>query len=170
MSKYSLITLLLFITGCATPVTKQVQIPIVNEWHRVLVAQPIISGNKVPTYDDIAAIKAKVSKFKYKADIDNWGVRDYWATPKELTKKQAGDCEDLVTYEYYGLRKSGFSKENLEFWIVESADILHLEHAILLVKLDNTKYILDNRLPEIIPWDYVKNTYILGYNLKEQTS
>ena len=151
--------LILFIlTGC-------IQNPYEIKWDAVQERQPIIQGIKTPTFETIKKVKAEVDSYEYKNDINNFGISDYWATPDEVKLKKAGDCEDFAIYEYYALRKEGFTKKDLTIWIANEAVWPYRPHAILTVEFNNVKYVLDNEIPKPMPLESVKNRYQLVHGL-----
>lgn len=151
-------TLLLLLIGCA-------QNPLDVKWQAVQNRQPIVVGVKTPTFEDIKNAKNKVEEYRYSGDINNYGVSDYWATPNEVKIKKSGDCEDYAIYEYYNLRKEGFAKDDLTIWIANKSKYPYTPHAILTVKFNNTKYVLDNEIPMPVTWESVKNNYELIHSL-----
>lgn len=147
--------LLFVLSGCAhKPVD-----PLAIKWQDVKSRQAVVSGQSAPSSETIKSVKAELQKYKVANDIDTYGVDDYWATPKELEKKKAGDCEDLAIYAYYELRKKGFQEKDLDIVVVQQAIWQNEDHAILTVKLDDKKYVLDNQIPIVETWDRVKNRY-----------
>ena len=81
---------------------------------------------------------------RYIADIENWTVPDYWATPFEFLRKAGGDCEDYAIAKYMILREVGISEDDMR--IVVLKDIRRrIDHAVLVVYIDGTPFILDNR-------------------------
>ncbi len=53
-----------------------------------------------------------MNKAKYITDKNNWGKKDYWATPGEFMAK-FGDCEDYAISKYMSLKFLGFKMEQL---------------------------------------------------------
>lgn len=45
-------------------------------------------------------INRVINSFPYIEDIKNYGVSDYWATPKEFFAHRGGDCEDIAIAKY----------------------------------------------------------------------
>jgi len=63
-------------------------------------------------------------------DSDIWGQKDYWATPEETLKKQAGDCEDFCIGKYYTLISLGVSVNKLKMTYVKDIE-LNQAHMVL---------------------------------------
>jgi predicted transglutaminase-like cysteine proteinase len=49
-----------------------------------------------------------LNDWRYKPDDQNYGQRDYWATPLEFLRR-SGDCEDYAIAKYVTLRELGFA-------------------------------------------------------------
>lgn len=58
--------------------------------------------------------KWMILNIKYKSDINNYGIFDYWATPLETMQRKSGDCEDKailfawLCYQYYNIKPEFF--------------------------------------------------------------
>ena len=48
------------------------------------------------------AVNRYMNKHQYITDIVNWGVTDYWETPREFFLKD-GDCEDFAIAKFKSL-------------------------------------------------------------------
>lgn len=88
------------------------------------------------------AVNTFFNQWPYKTDLDNWGVEDYWATPREFVRK-SGDCEDYSIAKYYALRDLGVPAHLLRVAAIKDT-IRNLGHAVLIVYMDNDAYVLDN--------------------------
>lgn len=96
----------------------------------------------------IKEINGRMNKAKYITDSNNWGEKDYWATPGEFMAK-FGDCEDYAIIKYLSLRLLGF-KEN-EVRVVAVKDLnLKVGHAILVAFVDGKTYVLDNQIKKVV--------------------
>jgi predicted transglutaminase-like cysteine proteinase len=80
---------------------------------------------------------------RYKSDLANWGVGDHWATPSEIARKGAGDCEDYAIAKMWMLRALGFAPEQLQLVVVQDTR-RQLYHAVLAVHVGGERYVLDN--------------------------
>lgn len=91
------------------------------------------------------------NQFQYREDIDQWGKKDYWATPEEFLGTMQGDCEDFVISKYFTLRRLGVPDESLFLTYVK-----HLERNVahMVLSYFATPYsnplILDNYNPAIV--------------------
>jgi len=72
-----------------------------------------------------------MNKAKYITDKNNWGRKDYWATPAEFMKN-FGDCEDYAIIKYLSLRQLGFKESELRVVAVKDLN-LKVGHAVLIV-------------------------------------
>lgn len=79
----------------------------------------------------------------YKSDQANWGTGDHWATPSEIARNGAGDCEDYAIAKMWMLRSLGFSPEQLQLTVLQDTR-RQLYHAVLVVHIGGERYILDN--------------------------
>lgn len=80
----------------------------------------------------------------YIADEDNFSTDDYWQTPYELMT-QGGDCEDYAIAKFISLKRLGVSESNMRIMIVRDQNLGGIIHAVLEVKMDGERYILDNQ-------------------------
>lgn len=116
--------------------------------------------------DQLQAINRFLNDWQYKADAQNYGRRDYWATPLEFLS-QSGDCEDYAIAKYVSLRQLGFPARDLRLVVVR--DVLRdLAHAVLAVYVDEQVYILDNLTRAVLPQEQVTQ-YVPYYSVNETT-
>ena len=79
-----------------------------------------------PALDQLAAVNDYVNRVRYRDDRVNWGLRDYWAAPREFFAR-GGDCEDFAIAKYLSLRALGFQTEVREHTRATSQWWLSLE-------------------------------------------
>jgi len=79
----------------------------------------------------------------YREDTALWGVGDYWATPSEVARKGAGDCEDFAIAKFWLLRSLGVSAEQLQLVVLQDTR-RQLFHAVLVAHIGSGSYVLDN--------------------------
>ncbi|HHJ13548.1 MAG TPA: hypothetical protein ENJ79_04110 [Gammaproteobacteria bacterium] len=84
----------------------------------------------------------------YVLDIDNYGLEDYWAVPREFLYNN-GDCEDYAITKLFSLRWLGFAPEQLRIVVLQDTN-LRTPHAVLAVAEDNDILILDNQIEEVV--------------------
>jgi predicted transglutaminase-like cysteine proteinase len=116
--------------------------------------------------DQLQAVNRFLNDWRYKADAENYGQRDYWATPLEFLRR-SGDCEDYAITKYVSLRQLGFAAERLRLVVVR--DVLRdLAHAVLAVYVEDQVFILDNLTRAILPQEQVTQ-YVPYYSINETT-
>ncbi len=91
------------------------------------------------------------NQFKYRDDLEQWGVKDYWATPEEFLGVNHGDCEDYVIAKYFVLRSLGISDDHLYLTYVKAVN-LNVAHMVLsyFETPGSIPLILDNYEPRIL--------------------
>jgi len=91
------------------------------------------------------------------SDMDNWGKKDYWATPLELLARNGGDCEDFAIAKYFTLRKLNVADKRLCLTYVRAYSgrkrLVIIPHLVLTYypRPDGDPFVLDNLLPDILP-------------------
>jgi predicted transglutaminase-like cysteine proteinase len=105
-----------------------------------------------------------VNGWRYRADSDNYGRSDYWATPLEFFRR-AGDCEDYVIAKYRSLRLLGMPADRLRMVVLQDA-ARDLPHAVLAVYLGDRILILDNLSDEVLPQERLPH-YLPYYSVNE---
>src|SRR5690606_24630750 len=94
----------------------------------------------------------------------NWGVEDYWATPLQFFRKN-GDCEDYAIAKFMSLRALGWDNEALRIVVVNDMN-LRVQHAVLVVFLEDGAYVLDNQSPSVMRQDRIRH-YRPVYSVNE---
>jgi len=115
-----------------------------------------------PEQQVIYNINKEVNSVPYVPDHQNYNVDEFLANPT-LFYKNGGDCEDYSIAKYYELRKQGFSSEQL--WVVMGVEDGE-GHAVLIIELKNTTYVLDNkkRTPYNIRYSRLQPHYKMNEN------
>jgi predicted transglutaminase-like cysteine proteinase len=94
-------------------------------------------------------IQATVNRtIAYREDIENWGEADHWATASETLARRSGDCEDFAIVKMQALLQLGFDARDL--YLVVGEDKARMAHAILLVRLDDRFWVLDDRVGKLV--------------------
>lgn len=119
-----------------------------------------------PRLDQLDTVNRFLNNWRYKEDSDNYGRRDYWASPLEFLLR-SGDCEDYAIAKYVTLRELGFAAEQLRLVVVQDV-VRDLAHAVLAVYLDDKVYILDNLTRTIVSQDEMTQ-YVPYYSINETT-
>lgn len=108
-----------------------------KRWREIVVA-----AKAQPYKNRLKSINTAFNGWPYKLDMEVYGVREYWATPKEFIIR-SGDCEDYSIAKYYALRNVGFSKDELR--IVALRDTIRgFGHAVMAAYVGGDILILDN--------------------------
>ena len=102
----------------------------------------------------IRAVNYRMNKAKYITDKNNWGRKDYWATPGEFMAN-FGDCEDYAIIKFLSLKLLGFKDEELRVVAVKDLN-LKIGHAVLIVYWKDPKsgktrrLLLDNQIKKVV--------------------
>ncbi len=119
-----------------------------------------------PRFEQIQAVNQFLNQWQYKTDEQNYGQRDYWATPLEFLRR-SGDCEDYAIAKYVSLRQLGFDAEDLRLVVLRDV-VRDLPHAVLAVYLEDEVYVLDNLTTAVLPQEQVSH-YVPYYSINETT-
>ncbi|WP_161973815.1 transglutaminase-like cysteine peptidase [Hwanghaeella grinnelliae] len=117
-----------------------------------------------PKREQLDLVNAYLNKWLYVIDPVNYGVKDYWATPKQFMQR-AGDCEDYAISKFMSLAHLGFPKDKMRVLVLQDLN-LSTAHAVLLVELDGDVLMLDNQISTVISADRVKH-YKPIYSINE---
>jgi len=109
------------------------------------------------------------NEVSYKSDLQNYHLKDYWATPLEFLGRDRGDCEDYVIAKYFALKDLGITGNKLYFTYVKSRNFKD-PHMVLTYfsSPTATPLILDNYNKKILPASQRKDL-IPVYNFNGQT-
>jgi predicted transglutaminase-like cysteine proteinase len=119
-----------------------------------------------PRFHQIQAVNRFLNDWQYRSDQENYGRRDYWATPLEFVRR-SGDCEDYAIIKYVSLRELGFGADQLRLVVLNDVS-RGLAHAVLAVYLDQEVYILDNLYRAVLPQEQIAQ-YVPYYSINETT-
>lgn len=77
--------------------------------------QLLLDGTQgLAEHEKVAKVNHFFNLIPFATDHQNWGKADYWASPKEMLSKQAGDCEDYAIAKYTSLLKLGVDSHKLK--------------------------------------------------------
>ncbi len=113
------------------------------EWLRVL-----DDARGLPLEAQLQAINRYANRRPYVLDLDNYGLEDYWAIPREFLGA-GGDCEDYVITKLFSLRWLGYPPEQMRLVVVQDTN-LRVPHAVLAFARGNQVYILDNQVQAVL--------------------
>lgn len=132
-----------------------------KRWREIVVA-----AQSLPHDQRLKSINASFNVWPYKLDMEIYGVREYWATPKEFIIR-SGDCEDYSIAKYYALRNLGFSEEILRVVALKDT-IRNMGHAVMVAYVDNEILVLDNNSELVLP-DTKYRHYVPQVSMNETT-
>lgn len=96
------------------------------------------------------AVNAQVNAYvAYRRDADTYGVIDYWATPQEILKRRAGDCEDYAILKMALLRELGVAETDMAVVVLRD-ERRGVYHAVLSLRTASGHLILDNVRDDIL--------------------
>jgi predicted transglutaminase-like cysteine proteinase len=102
-------------------------------------------------------VNASMNRYiSYRLDSGRSG--DEWATVNETLQKRAGDCEDIAIAKMQALRALGVPVGNLYMTIGYDGSS-RSAHALLLVRMANRFWILDNRTDRLVAQEEYKDFY-----------
>lgn len=137
---------------------KESSCPVLN-WQHFLAS---LAGKSLT--EQLAAVNAYGNRKKYVQDIDNYGVDDYWATPRQFLYNN-GDCEDYAIFKYFSLKQLGVSIDTMRIIAVQDTN-LRIAHAVLAVQVGHDVYILDNQTDQVVPQSEITH-YVPIYGINE---
>jgi predicted transglutaminase-like cysteine proteinase len=94
----------------------------------------------------IRQVNREVNRERYVRDDALYGKPEFW----ELMAGRGGDCEDYALTKRKRLIESGLDPACLQ--IARGRVAPGEGHAVLLVETDRGAYVLDNIVPEVLPW------------------
>ena len=77
-----------------------------------------------------------------------WHQRDYWETPLEVVRKGRTDCEGYVILKMFLAIAAGIDSKAVAVVVGRVPD-RRIFHAVLIVRLDTARYVLDNQPPTV---------------------
>jgi predicted transglutaminase-like cysteine proteinase len=114
-----------------------------NRW------QAFLSGLRdQPTFQQIRQVNKYANEKEYILDIENYGIADYWATPREFMSN-SGDCEDYAIFKMLSMKWLGYDAEAMRVVVVQDTN-LRIPHAIMAIEKDGDILIMDNQIEEVI--------------------
>lgn len=118
-----------------------------------------------PEMEKLKAVNKFFNQWPYRLDKGNYGMSDYWATPKEFLEK-SGDCEDYSIAKFYALQEVGFSTDNMRIVALKD-NIRGIGHAVLVVYSGDDIYVLDNQTVMVLSHTKYKH-YVPQYSVNEK--
>ena len=115
--------------------------------------------------EQLIAVNQFANEHEYILDIENYGIDDYWATPKEFLDNN-GDCEDYAIIKMISLKKLGFDMSKIRLVVLQDTN-LRTPHAVLAVDSPGDTLIMDNQVDEVISHKYIMH-YVPVYAVNEK--
>lgn len=97
--------------------------------------------------DQLFEVNRTVNRGRYISDSRNWGMSEYWATPKEFLMN-GGDCEDFAIAKFFALKRLGWTDDELRIVVVDDTNI-NQKHAVLVAELNGEYWVLDNQYKQL---------------------
>ena len=102
------------------------------------------SCSSLTTLQKLARVHSEVNRrVAWRADLDGYGIADYWANAGETLTKGVGDSEDIAVVKIQALKAAGFSPRDL--YLSVGRDSKRGADALLLVRADGRFFVLDDR-------------------------
>lgn len=102
----------------------------------------------LPLRQQIKRVNSYANEKDYVLDIENYGIADYWATPKEFLLN-SGDCEDYAIIKMLSMKWLGQDVGSMRVVVVQDTN-LRIPHAVMAIRYHNDILILDNQIEEVI--------------------
>jgi len=115
--------------------------------------------------EQLSRINIYANKKEYILDIENYGLNDYWATPREFLFNN-GDCEDYAFTKMISLKILGFNMQRVRLVVLQDIN-LRIPHAVLAVDMKNDTFIMDNQVDEVVSHQYILH-YVPVYAVNEK--
>ncbi len=102
----------------------------------------------LPKKEQIAAVNRFGNTREYVLDLENYGLEDYWAIPRQFLY-QGGDCEDYSITKFFSLLWLGYESEAMRIVVLQDTN-LRVPHAVLALASKREILILDNQVDRVL--------------------
>ncbi len=119
----------------------------------------------LPANEQIRKVNGYANEKEYILDLENYGVEDYWATPKQFLQNN-GDCEDYAIIKMMSLKQLGFDVNKMRVVVVQDTN-QRIAHAVMSIDRRNDILILDNQIEEVISHRNIFH-YVPVYSVNEK--
>lgn len=106
------------------------------------------SIRNLPRPAQIERVNEYANTKDYVLDIQNYGLEDYWAVPRQFLYN-GGDCEDYAITKFFSLRWLGYSIQTMRIVVIQDTN-LRVPHAVLAIESDEDYLILDNQVSDVL--------------------
>lgn len=142
----------------------QCDTPVFNQCHMKKWLAFLESIRNLPADQQIHRVNDYANQKEYVLDIENYGIEDYWATPKQFLQN-SGDCEDFAIIKMLSLKQLGFDTKRMRIVVVQDTN-LRIAHAVMSIDSGEDILILDNQVKEVISHKAIFH-YVPVYSLNE---
>lgn len=127
----------------------------ISDWdqRRIAAWRQLMLGNDGKSESSkVNQVNSFLNQIQYAEDYQQWGQKDYWATPSEFVKANAGDCEDFAIAKYFTLLAMGIPESRLRIAYVHSLK-LKQAHMVLYYYPEGEQgaLVLDNLHEKVVP-------------------
>ncbi|WKZ12372.1 MAG: transglutaminase-like cysteine peptidase [Gammaproteobacteria bacterium] len=119
----------------------------------------------LPVAEQLREVNRYANEKDYILDLENYGIEDYWAIPREFFAN-GGDCEDFAITKYFSLRWLGYPQDEMRIVVVQDTN-LAVPHAVLAVGSGADILVLDNQVPGVLGHRQVVH-YAPVYSINER--
>lgn len=110
------------------------------------------TGGVWPLEKQLQEVNAFFNQLRFLNDGDQWGSRDYWATPLEFLGNGAGDCEEFAIAKYVSLVYLGVPVSQLRITYVKALRLNQAHMVLTWAERSGAEpVVLDNLISEIQP-------------------
>jgi predicted transglutaminase-like cysteine proteinase len=131
----------------------------VRNWHAF-----IDSIRSLPVAEQIRRVNQFANQQQYILDIENYGVEDYWATPRQFLYNN-GDCEDYAITKMLTLKELGLDTRAMRIVVLQDTN-LRVPHAVLAINVKGDILIMDNQIEEVVSHRHIVH-YVPIYAVNE---
>jgi len=124
------------------------------------------SVRHLPVDQQIKRVNTYANAKEYILDIENYGIADYWATPKEFLLNN-GDCEDYAIIKMLSMKWLGYDVKEMRVVVVQDTN-LRIPHAVMAISSNDDILILDNQIEEVISHADIFH-YVPVYSVNEES-
>ena len=145
----ALLALLSMHTGPATSGSPDVEAAEarLNHWRAL-----ILEGRGADQTAQLTAVNDFFNGAHFVDDRELWQTSDYWATPDEFLRLDAGDCEDFAIAKYFTLKAMGVAPEKLRITYVKVTSMAQAHMVLAYYETPESEpLILDNLNRRIKP-------------------
>lgn len=133
----------------------------VRNWHNFI--KEIVG---LSSKEQIKRVNEYANTKKYILDIENYGIDDYWATPRQFLSRN-GDCEDYAITKMLSLKQLGFDVSEMKIVVLQDTN-LKIAHAVLAINYQGDTLIMDNQVEQVVSHKYIYH-YAPIYSVNEKS-